>query len=880
MERPVELGIGQVLASLPYLNSYQVRVRGYGTRPGIDIGSGSERLWGHRSSSSYAPGTWVLVAIPRDFLEDRSTDPLPVLIIGGFSVATQAAFTADNPEQGEEYDKGMQWSGQLSPDSKASFDKNNALKHVITKDQQQLLAQDRSFGRLLDAGPGDWYKINPLGGLFLLTDFMARMMGSPNCGIWAHYFGDVLGMNFRQLLIDGETYRQEWLDRGNTTLALQGIAFNFLEAMGGFSGVPAMERDEDTDELSPIAENQASMWRMLNLGGGDVEGLWAVTRASLLQDEVVTRDTKYFGLVSEQRRMDGIYRLQAAKEIRLEKTLEIRVPEELKDVHTQSRNSEPPEPPETQLWQDLGYESEDEMRTVADIVFRREASWEELNEFNKGLRQDVESGIWRLATDAEISERLDEVVGEEHSDGQLPPIGDMAQEYTLEDIVSALVEIYPGRRVKLFRNSSVFLMADDGGFTICDAFGAGIKAHRGVLELMSSVDVRVRTGRDLIFMAPGNIIHKAGGYVETTSTEGSILQKAERNIHILSGNGGAGSTILENRASQGAFKGEGFEKLTSRDPIGSGIVVKSPNGGIALLGNRLYIGGSETGDGLSSDGSDVPCEVVVNCGKNGQFVANAGDIALLADTGLTMSLSSSLTGMFLNSTQMMLINPGSLAMVSSAVYFDEVNGRLSMPLFDNRKLTRKPLNASIGPPVIVARNNVAIKGGLQASEYVQTKQVSSRDGVNGQLGLTGVSRSSFRIDIPASQSKAWEGSISSQLSWVYSAYQHTVNIGWATEYGQKSAQLKYPDSDSSAYRAGADWRLYSLRWQALLASSWQWEEKPVEDAILGQERYPYPGTEVYERKSEEGPFYPVAKDGALQDSKIMDDYPVNVQVGD
>jgi hypothetical protein len=229
---------------------------------------------------------------------------------------------------------------------------------------------------------------------------------------------------------------------------------------------------------------------------------------------------------------------------------------------------------------------------------------------------------------------------------------------------------------------------------------------------------------------------------------------------------------------------------------------------------------------------------------------------------------------------MMLINPGSLAFISSSVFFDEVNGKLTVPVFDNRKLVRKPLNARIGPPAVVLRNNVSIKGGLQVSDFVQTNNVSSRDGVNGQLGLAGVTRSTFRIDVPASQGKVWASSISSQLAWAFSVYQSSVNAGYSTEFGQKAAQLKFPDSSSTAYRADSQWKLYSLRWQSLLASPSSWEENPVEDVILQEARYPYPGTEVYERKAENGPFRPVAKDGSLEDPRVMDEYPVNVQVGD
>jgi hypothetical protein len=870
----IELGIGQVLASLPQLNSYQVSVRGGGKHPGIAVGSGSERLSGHRSNPSYLPGAYVLVALVRDYSGARPTDPLPVLILGAFAPVAQVAFEAADDAEALKLDQGMQRAGGLQNNALAGFPRNNALAHLLTFDQQQLLSQDRSFGRLSDAGPGDWYQNNPLGGMFYLSDFLARMAASPQCGIAAHFLDDLLELQFRNLSFDGETYRQEWLDRGNTTLGVQGLAFDALEGMGGFQGIPALTVD-DADTLAAVAVTQAPVWRMLNLSGGDVEGLWSVTRAPLLQDTVCTRTSEYYGLGSEQRRFDGIYRVQAAKEIRFEKTLEIKVPEELKDVRTQPRDGELPPLPEQELWQQLGYASEDELRVVSDLVFRQQADWDELQVFGRGLRQDEATGIWRLPTAAERDRRLQGLIGAEIGLRQLEPT---EQEYLLDDVVSGEVEVYPGRKIRLFRNSSVFMLLEDGGFTLEDGWGGGIRCNRGVLELFSAADIRLRPGRDIITMAPGNIIQKAGNYVETTSTAGSIVQKAEKNLHLLSGNGGEGSTILENRATAHSFQEVGADKRASDEALGSGIVLKSPEGGIALLGNRMYVGGAVTDDSKSRSGTAASMDIVIDAGAAGTVAISGGNVAVLARDGLSMSLSSALCGVFMNSSSLLAVNPGSIGLVSSTVYFDEVDGTLTVPVFAQRKLTQKKVSAKIGPPLVVSRGNISAAGTLEVAKKVTTIEVNSRDGINGQLGVTGNSRSLFDIKVPPSRNQTWAASLAAQLAWMPGVYTAAVDSGHATDFGQKMAQVKYPDSASAAYRAGADWHLYSLRWQLLCANLEHWEENPVVDAIVNADRYPYPGTQVYARKAEDGPYRPVAADGSKALPQRFVEYPINCQL--
>lgn len=869
MDRPVEIGIGQVLASLPFFNCYQVNVRGVGTRPGIAAGSGSDRLAGHRSNPSYLPGAYVVVAFSRSYSESRTTELDPVLILGAWPVTVQTEFTG--AEDDEDVSKGMQWPSFISRDSKAAQDKNIGLEHVITADSVPLLARDSAYGRLQDAGPGDWYKNTPLGGMAFVSDFMSRLLGSPDCGITAHYLQDMLEFNFRQWAMDGDTWRREWLDRGNTSLQIEGRALNMLEGMGGSVSVPALKQNEETGELELVQDNQAALWRELNLGGGDVEGLWAVTRAPMKQDEVVTRDTQYYGLVSEQKRFDGVYRVQAAKEIRFEKTLEIRSPEEKKDVRTQPRAAQPPTPPSEELWETLGYDSYDEMRAVDDIVFRQQASWEELNVFNKGLRQDAESGIWELPPDDEIKARLDELVGPA---GSLSKLGSTQQEYTLADVVAGEVEVMPGEKVKLFRNSSVFLMEDDGGFVLGDGYGGEIRMRRGVVEIGSIGDIRVRAGRDVITMAPGNLIQKAGQHVETTSTDGSIVQKAEKNMHLLSGNGGSGSTILENRSTQGSFN-DAEDEDTSESPLGAGVVLKSAQGGVAMLGSKMYFGGMETGQQQSKDGTEASCDIVVNTGRKGSFTVNADRLALLGRTSASLSLSASLNGVFIDQSNMVLASENTIPLVCQRVHLDEVGGSMPVPTFEGGRLTSENVNASTGPPDLVVQGSATVRNSLGVGGGIRTTTIESRDGTNGEGGLEGRARSNFEIDVPASQAKTWGNTLSDWLDYAFGLYEDAVQKGWATDYGHKAAQLRYPDSDK-AYRAGEDWQLLSLRWQTLLDNPGKWEEKPVADAILGEDRYPYPGTDKYTKKTDKGPYRPIEADGTPQSPQTMDEYPVNV----
>jgi len=384
----IAIYVGQIQCTLPYINHYSVKVLEKGTINAVALSSGSDRRGGHRGGASYLPGAWVIVAV---IDETQANLPgFPHLILGAFS-----PFPLVSIENGEEDDDDFAPTS-LVPDVLSGFNENAAYNHLLSREPKPTLMQDRSYNRVLDSLPGDWYKNMPLGGMFYLSEFFSRVAASHGCGINLYQLGDLIDIVSRSLAIDTETYQQLRSVRGTNSFMLEKLAANILEGFGGGEGLaPFKEKDEEAvpKDLIPIEDGQCGFFRHLAMSGGDVEGFWNVIRAKLLPDDINTFDSRHYGLFSEQKRFDGVYRIQAAREIRLEKTSFIRVPSELKDMRTADRTDTTLED-EVPTWESLGLESEEELRAVSNIVFDRSSDHEEVNLFFKGFRKDVKSGIW------------------------------------------------------------------------------------------------------------------------------------------------------------------------------------------------------------------------------------------------------------------------------------------------------------------------------------------------------------------------------------------------------------------------------------------------------------------------------------------------------
>lgn len=149
--------------------------------------------------------------------------------------------------------------------------------------------------------------------------------------------------------------------------------------------------------------------------------------------------------------------------------------------------------------------------------------------------------------------------------------------------------------VEFFQRESFLRFHDDGTVQLAAGGGEELLMGGGRIRLSCPLGMELLPGAELVAWAE-QILLRAKGSVDISSTEKDVHVKAEVNVQVLAGNGGKGSVLVESRG-----EGDDHDYLNKygEDAEGSGIVLKARKGQLALLGQDVYVrsGGEELGDG-------------------------------------------------------------------------------------------------------------------------------------------------------------------------------------------------------------------------------------------------------------------------------------------
>jgi hypothetical protein len=801
--------------------------------------------------------------IPNDIVRENTGASYPAVIIG--AVATYPLIDVEDGTP-EHYGPNL-----FQQDSPVNINNNLLYNHILTNADEPVLSQDRSYNRFMDGVPGDFSLATPMGGVIHLGDFMSRIGASPSAHVSCYALQDVVEIVAQEFGIDTDTYTWQKYLRGDKFLIIEGMSLNTLEAIGGYEGVPALEEttnpDPDIEDeilLEPIEENQAPLRREQNFRGSDVDGEWQSTMAPKEPATINTLDSQHIGLFSKQKRVDGIYRLNAAKEIAFRKTPTIRIAEPRMDYDTTDRDPSADLPPEVPPWEELGL-TEDEYRAVYNIVADAGNEVEDLTIFSKGLRQDAASGIWLLETNDEIREKV-------FGDSELPTIPDLNQndvEYPPDTAPSIDVEITPDRMIKLFKNSSAFIMEDDGDIVLSDGYGAEIRMSKGNVSITSAADIKMQPGRDFQALVPGNTVMKSGKRVEISSTTDSVAVKAEKNLHTVSGNGGEGSTILENKASNENPTAITDEQLLKGQAIGSGIILNT-KAQIAQYANSIYMGGKDPGS-PSQTGTAGSCDIVLNAGNKG-ILTHSQSLTMVANSSIALSMINQVSGIFVRGSQMALTTGSEVNIAAPFVGIDQVStGQVKIPKIIRTDVgNRNQKSLGTGNTQLAIQGTVAVRDDIGLGGNVIASGAGSfKQGANPEP----IPEAQF-IDpfIPASAAQNIGNLISSAYSSGLAVANSFVdNYGTITTYAQQVLQLAFPETSSDIYHA-SNYFLRSTLWQDMLDGNETWQEKPVKHDIV-DETFPYPGKDAYNKSDA----YIVTQRTGEQEKQKLETYKVNTK---
>lgn len=858
MKAQVTLHTGSIIVAAPFENAYQVSTD-IGTLNATALETGSGRRGGHIGGGGYVPGAEVLVAqiVRTDVVASRLS--FPNIIVGAF-----------NPYptfEGTEFKE-----TEIVPDTEANAVKNEAYRRILENQAEtNFMNENRGANRPLDILPGDWFKSTVLGGCFLLSEFMAKVGASPDCALTFNGLDKMAEIISHNFSADHGSQFRELIHRGLTPIDVDRFALSLNEGLGGYP--PFTISEDDGVTIIPASQTQIGFFRRSLFQGG-VEGVWDLFQAndtSRENQEVHTfGEYIYPGMLSETRRMDGIMRMRAAKEIKFEKTYGIVGPW----LKTELRGAEPsPERAQNDTvdiqfkQEQLGLASEDEVSALRPLLHDAFDTVEEEQFFFNGLRRD--GGVWYFPTVDEVKAQVFDT-----EDPVLRVLDEQEQEYTLEDVISKDIEVYPGRKVRLFKNSSVFLMSDDGGLILGDGFGAELRMNRGSITIAAAGDLQFLPGRDLVEQVPGNRLSRVGQRVEVSSTEGSITHKAASNIHLCSGGESGGALVLENRSPSIDMSQIEEDTLRKGLPYGSGVIIKNLLAGTQIQGSYLHA--SAYAEAYQSrfgmDESGKPCDIMINAGS-GDLGLRGANAVMAFRNSVSLTMMEQATGVYLAQDHIMLLARSRVSAVTQQMLVTKTAGEVFRPRLTASKvdISRRSQLPATDPSFevdgqILAKTNIGAKGQIQSESSVISNQGANAEPITRESERVRLKLASESISSAEYSTMARNAALISQ-----GLLQRMVSEGAATQWGQKIMELAFPDSDTDAYR-GKYYRLVAPRWQSMLPDqSRTWIESEVAHAIL-KGTYPYPGRTVH---TEGTPL--VVDKGTDIENKALNQYKVNLQ---
>jgi len=183
---------------------------------------------------------------------------------------------------------------------------------------------------------------------------------------------------------------------------------------------------------------------------------------------------------------------------------------------------------------------------------------------------------------------------------------------------------------------------EDGSIVLSDGYGAEIKMSGGCLILSAPGDVWMKSGRHTQSWAGGDIIERANGSVDISTTRKNIRIKSEKNVLILAGNNANssekdGGVLIESRADAIYYD---FEKAGDQARFG-GVALRAPNSNVVGLAHQIYLrsggGNNDFKPGnITIDAGKGEKDLVTKSNRIFNYVGESGEICnffSIADAG-------------------------------------------------------------------------------------------------------------------------------------------------------------------------------------------------------------------------------------------------------
>ena len=621
----MSLHVGRIQSAVPGLNFYTVFC-GTSVLTATTASDAGGRVIGVRGGGQLLPGTWVIIAAPKNDLTDG-----PAIILG----AIRTPYDEQNASLADQ--------DVLVPNAGFVWDR---IHHYLTLTQPETFDLfNANDGTPLDALGGEWGKYGAMGTAVHIGHFMAFLRASAHCGIWCFTVDELVRVAGRS--VEMHTLSRDYQDapgEGGELCTVDARALVPWEALGVTApGVPAAE---DTDEAQDDPNNpptktpvnaevdQVGIFRDVQMHGWcadisqrfiSVPDLDNTAPRRMKNAEADAKATR--GVFREVRSADGSYLLQSAKSVMIEKYVAIPVPLRRHDAASPQGDT----PHDTKFNADFG---EGEVHDREDYLFGGEPTAAgrstlglELHAFAAAQQRrnfrDRKDWAYPQESETALAEELGSAV---YPDFSLSPNRSWMPLPRFTEL-----DVQKGRweGVRYYASRSAVELLDDGSVVIGDGYGAQLILSGGNAFLTAPNDVITAPGRNVVQLAPNDMVCRAGNSTDITSSRGDMRFKAERNLQVLAANSGRGGLVIESRAVERAIGAEPGEASDY-----TGIIFKAENAPICTLSKDLYFH-TIPGPGIPDIQGDAGGKVIFRVA--GAFQTYAVDMAFGSVEGCTFA---------------------------------------------------------------------------------------------------------------------------------------------------------------------------------------------------------------------------------------------------
>ncbi len=581
---PVSFSRGTVVHAIPGVNWYKVQMGdGAGFVAACLLSHGTFMPLGPRDLSMVGPNDDVLVMKPRGLNHGFIVGVIPPYASDGSVLCpdwvVQGGGSGLRRERGHGYPiKSLYKSGGVV---------------------------DWSTQRPQDQTPLDRGWVSPFGPVVMMDDFMVQARVTEMAGLWVTLVDEWVRLAGRDLLIESAVHEENGADDEGESRYFKGIATYPHEALGQYKDGQAFTEEVGDKEvqytehrgkvdLKKGEEDLQPIYRYQEYGGYLGQGhLRLVARPGKESGSRKFSDANQDdGLFMEAVGLDGSYSLVSAKSLHLGKRCRIVVPKQREVPQAKAGDDAAEGNYKFSSLHGGGKEhkvgdvrvtgeAKSALRAAAVMdLISYDLNWKALHPFH------YHEADYDLPQSGDGTLKVQESVD----------YGSAAGGFFVADPTPKTLKIdHRYGNVEYFERESFVRMGDDGNVHIAAGAGEEIILGGGRIRMNAPAGLDLCPGTDFVVLAD-QIVMRAKGSIDLSSSEKDVRLKAEKNMQLLAGNGGRGGILIE---SKGTGTTQQYKNKYGEDVRASGVVLKAAKGQVAVLGSDIYLrtGGTELGEG-------------------------------------------------------------------------------------------------------------------------------------------------------------------------------------------------------------------------------------------------------------------------------------------